>query len=514
MIPIQNFYTGENAGVVLPDTPKTERAIYNKMAQDQQYYRNQVEASDKILAEEQRKQKMFLDFTSVKPVQALVAKHQADQMMELQKFEGKAKELYDKRGGRLSTSDYMMLQNDRNKLLSWQQNLQANQELYKRDKAIVAQGGIKYDPDFWNQAEKEFMETHTWNSNLALTRNPSNITDMFRDILKNAPTSTGKKSWLTTVDGKEVQNEVFTKQYGFANVDQLKDFYRKESIVNYELMDSVAKQFAKDLTSSNTKVSAEAQGYLDKYDADKNKEYSESEQRNAIMEYGIDKYAPKDIEIASGEGSREQKPNSNLTFQFGLSGSSKDKKGQFEYADNLSTENLGEGESVAFTGDHKLRIPSKDLFFPEGYANNMNKLLDVTPVSVRNGKFEGKVDFPEKQYATKVVSEAESEQYKQRRDPTEEELKARPELEGNRIVTYTLPQKSVTVTADFPIVAGRFKADYNEKDLEEVLKKINMSLYPSSKKVKYIIPNVGSFTEDQLKANKWTDADIAKLKQE
>lgn len=473
MLPIQNFYTGLNAGIVLPDTNKADRSLKD-------FYNVRMQENAQNLKQAQERQQQFLDYTDITPIQTIADQHQALQATWINDFENKAKEI----GPTANYSKLMELKRAKNDLIMKQQNLKANQDMYIQDRQKVASEAWKYP--YFKDAEMKFLTDPNaqWDRNLALKETPESLSDITTKLSKRvAPNevSKGGGSYFDQKDGtwKTTQGTIFRSIDGQNPVSQeeLRSIARQDLLTSPKDLADSAELF-KRFMIENPK---EAQRYFDMAESDGVQGTSNIESKNAIVEWVLDNTNLSPVKKSSTNVTEQKDNSGNFILQFGVNGYSKDKKGTFEIVDGLKSTAGDEGSGVKFDGNVTIGVPASIFKFPDGY--NATGLVDFRPNTILNGVAEGTVSFRNPVYGQKWVPDEEADAYKQKRGATDEELAADPSLKDMSYVTYTLPPKDVTVRVPLDDIKGFFDATYNKEQLDAALKNIGViSAAPTTNK--------------------------------
>lgn len=283
MIPVQNIYTGHSAGVVVPDTPKTDRA-------NESFYRQQYEMNTRKLLESQQRQKQFLDFTSVEPIEAIAQQHQLAQAQWIDNFEKEAKKIYTRSLGRPSTMDMMKLQNMKIDLLKKQQALKGNQDIFLQDTSAFIKNPYDWVPDKYFEGREKFFNTGTWDRNSMVPSKP-NVISQYSKIPKLSGLE-GAETTRSVYKGLDsAGNQVYEYPKFYAKADgtpmtgnDLRDFNRTFILRDRQMLD-LAKSDFQTLLETDAK---EAERYLDEADVVNKGVITEEEKTNAVLEYALD----------------------------------------------------------------------------------------------------------------------------------------------------------------------------------------------------------------------------------
>lgn len=488
MIPIQNFYTGTNAGVVLPDTPKTDRAIKD-------YYDKQFEMSKIQLAKAERDQKMFLNFNKVEPMKALTQKQQAEDLMDITAFQKQMKKIQSKPGGP-TTVDYMESQNAMTVLKSKQNLRQANNELYLKELDIISKSPDEYDTDYWGNNQMQYFNDSTkYNTGLV----PRKI-DLGLFAAKAASYGKPAKSNKTfsSVEGGVITSE---KDESYDVTDpQMYNNYKVSVLSDYKAHNTAIREFA-ELPLDKQK------GYHDKADANNDGKLDPNEMDNAIMLASIDLHKDKFNKVISvAEGS---KPTGKgyIIFNNGFS-LGKDNKNVLDYSEDVSSAMgaSGKGIEVVTKDIPYMDVPAEDITWSDPEV----KFPEGAQVRVQLARIIGDRGVAELTPDVAKIKNIEVTTTNISETPTNYTINKGAD---GKPVSYTYTKafpSNVTAEAKVSKIKKKLDAAFDGKFSSYYDK-----LFPTTKEAKYIIPNFpGSFTEKDLRSRGWKDADIAKLKQE
>jgi hypothetical protein len=395
MIPIQNFYTGTNAGYYVPDFSQTDKSLKD-------YYDKQFKMNYMLLEDAQRRQKEFLDYTNVTPVQTIFEQHKILQAAKIKELEDKVKPLM---GRNLSTAEKMELRNKQNEVASFQQGLTMHEQAYLSDREKMRKEPWKYRQEDWEKAEKNFLVNPYWDSKVALVPTPANLTTKFDEIIRAAEIYSTDKDFVRDAEGnvigeKMVKTPIGTKEERRAKIKQ-------RALSDREMMDGMSAVFA-DLfkTEEGKKI---AQRYLDESDAN-NDGLSIEERTNAVFNYAVDNYAQMKDLVA--KGSRDIKQTNSDTQWTAKGLSDKSRTYVSPAVLNLNFLKGVEGLQPVRQNTKSFTIDSSNLQTIDGVE--MPKEVEVEVKGIGNGKVEFSVKNKVREYKTeggekKLYTNGESE---------------------------------------------------------------------------------------------------------
>lgn len=469
MIPIQNIFTGQGVGTVYTDTSRTDRAVEN-------FYRQQYEMNKNMLLDAQARQKQFLDYTSIEPIQAISKQHQLMQADAIKGFEKDALSLYTKKGGRLNMEDQMMLQGRMNELKSLQNKIKVNQDQYQRAEAEFFNHPYDYDRDKWQKAQRDFQDTGDFNAYAALRPSKGNVMKTYaaipkelgwdRKITESAPEFVGQS---------KAGDSIYQKKIYYANQDgtpasgrQMRNRF-KTAVVGAEQQMNMAIMDFEDLVADRPDIANE---YLLKAESDNIKGASAEEMNNAVLNYAADKAGYLDTDdpvvvestslIRRGRSDTERQPTAE-----------EKKKVAMSVVDGLETTH-GKGKGILFTSNIPIKGISSDVF---DYAKGEKPPSVSTvflPTSILNGLVEGQIQLPTNETEKQWVSEDDALNM----GITNYETDA--EHPGQALITKKV-NRSLTATAPLEKMMPYLQEYYNPDKLKELLSQIdNIRKTPAS----------------------------------
>jgi hypothetical protein len=439
------------------------------------YYNKQFIGNRELLRSIQNRNEKFLNYTDVAPTQLITEELRRKQAVEIERFTDEMRTMAKQPK---TMSNLMKAQSLQKNLLVQQQNWKANEALYLEARDKMQKQPWMYKTDPWKKEEENLFVYGVFNPEAALKLNAPSIKKIIADIpdMIGIPVSSVKNTTLSE-DGK-VQSEAYVKTY-VKDVVQPDGGIKKVPLTNDELRTEIGNAILKDpqfqwVAKQNFEELSEAEQkrYLDE---------EEKTGKNAIIAAVLDQ-SPAITSIPQQTATRKELRDNKLDidFIFGVNGQSKDKKGTFEYINNITTERIEGGEGITFTGEHKIRLPSDIFDFPEGYPQNISKYINIIPTGInKKGEFEGSVDLQEPVYGEKWVSADEYVSDKDLiREATPEDVQKNIAKEGDQLIKYKLPQKGVVVITDLAKIQDKLKADYVTEQLDAVLKKLGTSKKP------------------------------------
>ncbi|HUV84882.1 MAG TPA: hypothetical protein VMV86_04185 [Methanosarcinales archaeon] len=306
MIPVTNLYNpSASTQIILPDASRTERSLKD-------YYNQQSQMNQQKLMMAQQRQKMFLDYTDVTPIQTIMAQHQADQVVKIEEFYEGAKQKMSK--GRLTTTDWMEMKQAMNGLESWQKTLQANQNMYIQAKATRAKESWKYSDKSWDEAEQDFLKNPMlFDIEKAMTPSAGNLTTAFDKIIDEIATQSREE--IEYNDDQTVKSRTWVKA-PIGKIAEQRAVVRERALADPKLVYDAILKF-REFMEDNPKG---AQKYLDDADTNNNG-LNAKEEKNGIMDYALDTFAKFKPVIESKTSRAEQKtPPSGFTISIGTGG--------------------------------------------------------------------------------------------------------------------------------------------------------------------------------------------------
>lgn len=151
MLPIQNFYTGQQAGTVIPELGKTEAAVTRAYEKEQRL--SELKYQDAL-----RRRSELLDASEVDPIDIIADKMQEEQAMKIESFQKMVEDSYIKYKGDLPTDELLKLQRARRDIQGWQKKQLATQEKFLKDEATFRSRPGYFDKESWDRARATMYE--------------------------------------------------------------------------------------------------------------------------------------------------------------------------------------------------------------------------------------------------------------------------------------------------------------------------------------------------------------------
>lgn len=152
MLPIQNFYTGQQAGTVIPELGKTEAAVARAYEKEQRL--SELKYQDALM-----RRKELLDVSEVDPIDLIVDKMQEEQATKIEAFQKMVEDSYTKYKGDLPTDELLKLQRARRNIQGWQKEQLATQERFLKGEAMFRSRPGYFDNESWDRTRATMYET-------------------------------------------------------------------------------------------------------------------------------------------------------------------------------------------------------------------------------------------------------------------------------------------------------------------------------------------------------------------
>lgn len=236
MLPIQNFYTGQQAGTVIPELGKTEAAVTRAYEKEQRL--SELKYQDAL-----RRRSELLDASEVDPIDIIADKMQEEQAMKIESFQKMVEDSYTKYKGDLPTDELLKLQRARRDIQGWQKRQLATQEKFLKDEATFRSRPGYFDKESWDRARATMYEKGEYDPAGLQIRSIDADGD-FRKFMQSKEAAVKQKNIeRTTTVGGVTDKATFV---GYEATDeQIKENSTNRTLANEQVMVTRAREYAK-----------------------------------------------------------------------------------------------------------------------------------------------------------------------------------------------------------------------------------------------------------------------------